>query len=72
MDLWHTISDLDSNSSSKTVFGLRPNSTYYFRVYAVNALGPGKSDGRIFSYKFLRVGKVKDLLAFYTADDECL
>jgi hypothetical protein len=48
-DLWHTISDLDANSSSKTVFGLKPNSTYYFRVYAVNALGPGKNMIKIFN-----------------------
>ena len=40
-DSWHVIPDLDSDSSSKTVFGLTPNSTYYFRVYAVNELGPG-------------------------------
>jgi hypothetical protein len=40
-DPWHTIDDLSSNASSKTVFGLKPNSTYYFRVYAVNELGPG-------------------------------
>jgi hypothetical protein len=40
-DSWHVIPDLESSSSSKTVFGLKPNSTYYFRVYAVNELGPG-------------------------------
>ena len=41
VDSWHIIPDLGSDSSSKTVFGLKPNSTYYFRVYAVNELGPG-------------------------------
>ncbi len=40
-DSWQSISDLDSNASSKTVFGLKPNSTYYFRVFAINELGPG-------------------------------
>lgn len=40
-ETWSTIPDVDASASSKTVFGLKPNSTYYFRVFAVNELGPG-------------------------------
>ena len=39
------IKDLDSNitpnATSKSVYNLRPNATYYFRIFAVNKLGNG-------------------------------
>ena len=37
---WTSV-EVSSESSTTTVGGLAPNSTYFFRVYAVNALGPG-------------------------------
>ncbi len=38
---WTTL-EVNATSTAKSVFGLAPNSTYYFRVSAVNAVGEGK------------------------------
>ena len=38
---WTVIDNLKPNKSSREVFHLMPNSTYYFRIHAVNKLGPG-------------------------------
>ena len=38
---WTVIEDVRPNTSTITVFHLMPNSTYYFRVQAVNKLGCG-------------------------------
>lgn len=38
---WTVIDDVQANTSSVAVFHLVPNSTYYFRMQAVNQLGPG-------------------------------
>ena len=36
-------SEISPNATSKSVYNLRPNSTYYFRLFAVNKLGNGKN-----------------------------
>jgi len=38
---WNVLDNLKPNTSSVAVFHLMPNSTYYFRIQAVNRLGPG-------------------------------
>lgn len=38
---WLFIDDIHANATSLTVYHLVPNTTYYFRMFAVNRLGPG-------------------------------
>lgn len=38
---WKVIDDVKANTTSVTVYQLEPNSTYYFRLQAVNRIGPG-------------------------------
>ena len=40
---WSYIRDIAQNATSKAVYGLVPNSTYYFRLCAVNRLGMGRN-----------------------------
>jgi hypothetical protein len=40
---WTYLSDIGPAATSKAVYGLVPNSTYYFRLCAVNRLGNGKN-----------------------------
>ena len=40
---WSYVRDIGPASTSRAVYGLVPNSTYYFRLCAVNRLGPGKN-----------------------------
>ena len=37
-------SNISPNATSKSVYNLRPNSTYYFRLFAVNKLGNGTNE----------------------------
>jgi hypothetical protein len=37
-------SEISPNATSKSVYNLRPNSTYSFRLFAVNKLGNGKNE----------------------------
>ena len=38
---WNNTLSIDPGETSKTVYGLRPNTTYYFKIYARNSLGDG-------------------------------
>lgn len=38
---WSSVGDIHANTTSVAVFHLMPNSTYYFRIQAVNRLGKG-------------------------------
>ena len=36
-------SNISPNATSKSVYNLRPNATYHFRLFAVNLLGNGNN-----------------------------
>lgn len=41
---WRVVdSNISPNATSKSVYNLRPNATYHFRLFAVNLLGNGKN-----------------------------
>lgn len=39
---WNWISDIRANETTRTVYGLDPATTYYFRICAFNRLGCGE------------------------------
>ena len=49
---WNILDNLKPNTSSMAVFHLMPNSTYYFRIHAVNKLGPGQEISLMAKTKF--------------------
>ena len=62
---WNVIDHLKPNTSSMAVFHLMPNSTYYFRIQAVNKLGPGNEISLMAKTKYDldEVKKANDLLS---------
>ncbi len=49
---WNIIDDIRFNTSSITIFSLKPNTTYYFRLTAVNRLGSGPMITKMAKTKF--------------------
>lgn len=49
---WSTLAPVPADAHSLTVYGLKPNSTYYFRIYAVNSAGRGKSVSTVTKTKY--------------------
>ena len=69
---WKNQSGIDPDAGSMNVFNLVPNSTYYFRVTAVNRLGPGLPVSVMADTKFeaKEVDQAKELIRAQEQEDE--